>query len=69
VGDDDVAGLEARDVAAHPENLADRGVAGVDLAPARLGDGISADRIRLGRGSLLLWWRGRLSMAVTGEAN
>jgi hypothetical protein len=37
------------------------------LAP--LGDGIRVNRIRLGQGSLLLWWRGRLSMAVTGEAD
>jgi hypothetical protein len=38
VGDDDVAGLEARDVASHGEHLADGAVAREDLAPAELGD-------------------------------
>jgi hypothetical protein len=37
------------------------------LAP--LGDGIRVNRTRLGHESLLFWWRGRLSMAVTREAN
>jgi len=46
VGDDDVASLEARHVAADLDDLADGGVARIDLAAAQLGD---VDRVG-GRG-------------------